>query len=200
MRRGISLVRRNNEWHHFDPLGTAGVITNGSAQVVSNNLYDLLGVLRHPQGSAQTPWRWKRERLGDEAMVLGLLNWCWVVKPGVLCIGPGCRGNPKCPPRPPLPPPPVVTPYPVPPSPPCNHPGGCISPYPDPCPPGTAFFGGFCFGQPEGCVMKFNPLIGGEPMRNICMACCDSVGGQLGWNAKQKARCENACMLVGLPN
>jgi len=32
------------------------------------------------------------------------------------------------------------------------------------------------------------------------MACCDSVGGQLGWNAKQKARCENACMLVGLPN
>ncbi|GIV21567.1 MAG: hypothetical protein KatS3mg023_3318 [Armatimonadota bacterium] len=55
--QGISLVRRNSEWHHFDPLGTAGVITNGSAQVVSNNLYDLFGVLRYQQGSAQTPRR-----------------------------------------------------------------------------------------------------------------------------------------------
>jgi len=33
-------------WHHFDPLGTAGVITNGSASVVSNNLYDVFGMLR----------------------------------------------------------------------------------------------------------------------------------------------------------
>jgi len=41
--QGISLVRRNNEWHHFDPVGTA--------QVVSHNLYDLFGVLRHPRGS-----------------------------------------------------------------------------------------------------------------------------------------------------
>jgi hypothetical protein len=24
--QGISLVRRNDEWHHFDPLGTAQVI------------------------------------------------------------------------------------------------------------------------------------------------------------------------------
>jgi hypothetical protein len=49
--QGISLVRRNSEWHHFDPLGTAGVITNGSAQVVSNNLYDVFGVLRCEQGT-----------------------------------------------------------------------------------------------------------------------------------------------------
>jgi len=49
--QGISLVRRNSEWHHFDPLGTA--------QVVSNNVYDLFGVLRYEQGSAQTPWRSK---------------------------------------------------------------------------------------------------------------------------------------------
>jgi hypothetical protein len=70
--------------HHFDPLGTAQVITNNSAGVVSNNLYNLFGVLRYEQGSAQTPWRWKRERLGDEAMVLGLLellDWCWVGNP-----------------------------------------------------------------------------------------------------------------------
>ncbi|GIV20769.1 MAG: hypothetical protein KatS3mg023_2520 [Armatimonadota bacterium] len=53
--QGISLVRRNNEWHHFDPLGTAGVFTNGSASVVSNNLYDVFGVLRYQQGSAETP-------------------------------------------------------------------------------------------------------------------------------------------------
>ena len=33
--QGISLVRRNNEWHHFDPLGTAQVITNHSAGLVS---------------------------------------------------------------------------------------------------------------------------------------------------------------------
>lgn len=34
---------------------TAGVITNSSASVVSNNLYDLFGVKRYEQGSAQTP-------------------------------------------------------------------------------------------------------------------------------------------------
>ena len=65
--QGISLARRNNEWHHFDPLGTAQVITNGSAQVVSNNLYDVFGVLRYEQGSAQTPWRWGRQ--GEESLV-----------------------------------------------------------------------------------------------------------------------------------
>jgi hypothetical protein len=53
--QGISLVRRNNEWHQFDPLGTAQVITNNSARVVSNNVYDLFGGLRHEQGSAETP-------------------------------------------------------------------------------------------------------------------------------------------------
>ena len=49
--QGISLVRRNNEWHHFDPLGTAQVITNNSAGVMSNNLYDVFGVLRCEQGT-----------------------------------------------------------------------------------------------------------------------------------------------------
>jgi len=63
---GISLVRRNNEWHHFDPLGTAQVITNNSAQAVSNNVYDVFGVLRHEQGSAQTPWRDSMFRTADE--------------------------------------------------------------------------------------------------------------------------------------
>ncbi len=67
--QGISLVRRNNEWHHFDPFGTAGVITNGSAQVVSNNLYDLFGVVRYQQGSAQTPWRWSTAMVGVESFV-----------------------------------------------------------------------------------------------------------------------------------
>jgi len=64
--QGISLVRRNNEWHHFDPLGTAQVITNSSAQLVSNNVYDIFGVLRHQQGSAQTPWRWSDVHVSDE--------------------------------------------------------------------------------------------------------------------------------------
>ncbi|MCS6831114.1 MAG: hypothetical protein NZ749_10795 [bacterium] len=54
-------------WVHVDyvhttrcPLGTAGVMTNSSASVVSNNLYDVFGVKRYEQGSAQTPWRWAR--------------------------------------------------------------------------------------------------------------------------------------------
>ena len=66
--QGISLVRRNEEWHHFDPFGTAGVITNGSASVISRNLYDLFGVLRYEQGSAETPWRWKDTQAGDEGL------------------------------------------------------------------------------------------------------------------------------------
>jgi len=64
--QGISLVRRNNEWHHFDPLGTAGVITNNSATVISNSLYDLFGVKRYEQGSAETPWRWSWIQAGEE--------------------------------------------------------------------------------------------------------------------------------------
>ena len=67
--QGISLVRRNSEWHHFDPLGTAGVITNGTASVISNNLYDVFGVLRYEQGSAQTPWRWKISSQAEEELI-----------------------------------------------------------------------------------------------------------------------------------
>jgi len=61
----ISLVRRNSEWHHFDPSGTD--------PVVSNNLYDVFGVLRHPQGSAQTLWR-ERGKIRD---LLLPLSRCW---------------------------------------------------------------------------------------------------------------------------
>jgi hypothetical protein len=45
------------------------VITNGSAQVVSNNLYDLFGVLRYQQGNAETPWRWKDKESADEGLL-----------------------------------------------------------------------------------------------------------------------------------
>jgi hypothetical protein len=64
-------VRRNSEWHHLDPLGTAGVITNGSAQVISNNLYDVFGVLRYQQGSAETSWRLFGYAQGEEGMFYG---------------------------------------------------------------------------------------------------------------------------------
>ncbi|MCS6831524.1 MAG: hypothetical protein NZ749_12890 [bacterium] len=67
--QGIALVRRNSEWHHFDPLGTAGVITNSSASVISNNLVDVFGVLRYEQGSAQTPWRWETQKRFDESLL-----------------------------------------------------------------------------------------------------------------------------------
>ncbi len=60
----VGQVRHNGEWRHFDPFGTTGVITNGSASVVSNNLNDLFGVLRYQQGNAETPWRWQQN--GEE--------------------------------------------------------------------------------------------------------------------------------------
>lgn len=52
-----------------DQRDTAGVTTNGSAQVVSNNLVDLFGVMRYEQGSAQTPWRWRNIQSGEEKLV-----------------------------------------------------------------------------------------------------------------------------------
>ena len=56
--RGVGLVRRNNEFHHFDVLGKAGVITDASGAVLSSNVYDAFGVARYVSGNAQTQWRW----------------------------------------------------------------------------------------------------------------------------------------------
>ncbi len=56
---GQAIVRRGSESHHFDPPGTAGVITGSSGSVLSNNLYDFFGVQRYSTGSAVTQWRWK---------------------------------------------------------------------------------------------------------------------------------------------
>ena len=56
--KGVGLVRRNNEFHHFDVLGTAGVITDASGAVLSSNVYDAFGVARYVSGNAQTQWRW----------------------------------------------------------------------------------------------------------------------------------------------
>lgn len=44
----------------------------------------------------------RRDRMSDEGILIAARwwkNWCWVVKEGYLCIGPGCKGNPKCPPK-----------------------------------------------------------------------------------------------------
>jgi hypothetical protein len=71
-----------NQWHHFDPSGTAQVITNNSAGVVGNNLYDVFGVLRHPQGVAQTPWRWVWKTSADEAMLFGSRGF-WLPERGI---------------------------------------------------------------------------------------------------------------------
>ena len=51
---------------------TAGVITNSASSVISNNLYDLFGVKRYEQGSAETPWRWKGRRTGEEGQLTSL--------------------------------------------------------------------------------------------------------------------------------
>ncbi|MCS6831642.1 MAG: hypothetical protein NZ749_13500, partial [bacterium] len=42
---------------------------NSSASVISHNLYDVFGVLRYQQGSAQTPWRWRSRRVGDDGLL-----------------------------------------------------------------------------------------------------------------------------------
>ncbi len=171
----------------------------GTLPQFSNNLYDVFGVKRYEQGSAQTPWRWKSDRLGDEGLLasMGWRDWCRVILPGRLCVGPGCRGNPKCPPRRPFPPP-AAKPVPVP-RPPCNYPEGCISNPPYQCPPGTAYFAGWCIGTPEGCAVAFSPVGGGEPNREFCLACCRVVGRDLNWSDRQVQACRIACSYYGLP-
>ncbi|GIV20771.1 MAG: hypothetical protein KatS3mg023_2522 [Armatimonadota bacterium] len=52
--------------------GTAGVITNVSAQVISHNLYDVFGVLRYQQGNAETPWRWVWIQASEEGLRMAL--------------------------------------------------------------------------------------------------------------------------------
>jgi len=51
------LVRRNGEYHHGDVLVNKGVITDGSGNVLSSNVYDAFGVSMFTSGSAQTPYR-----------------------------------------------------------------------------------------------------------------------------------------------
>ena len=114
--QGISLVRRNSEWHHFDPLGTAGVITNSSASVISNNLYDLFGVKRYEQGSAETPWRWRVTIVDAETLLILPQQACWTVASSVVSLsrhqvcshdpGGGVWPRPKPPRKPPKPWPP----------------------------------------------------------------------------------------------
>ncbi len=44
--------------------------TGESTSVISSNLYDLFGVKRYEQGSAQTPWRWKGKKQMEEGLQL----------------------------------------------------------------------------------------------------------------------------------
>ena len=46
---------------------------NSSAHVISHNVYDLFGVLRYQQGSAQTTWRERGKMRG----LLLPLSRCW---------------------------------------------------------------------------------------------------------------------------
>jgi hypothetical protein len=67
--QGLSLVRRNGEYHHFDVLGTVGVVTDAGGTVLSSDLFDAFGVLRHAQGQAATPWRWQSRKLAEEGLL-----------------------------------------------------------------------------------------------------------------------------------
>lgn len=46
------------------------MMTNSSASVISDNLYDVFGVSRYEQGSAETPWRWKVRKQGEDSLVV----------------------------------------------------------------------------------------------------------------------------------
>ena len=48
---------------------TAGVITDGSANVLSNNLYDACGVLMYSSGSAAMQWRFEGRFVEEEGLV-----------------------------------------------------------------------------------------------------------------------------------
>jgi YD repeat-containing protein len=63
------LVRRNGEYHHGDVLGNKGVITDGSGNVLSSNVYDAFGVSMFTSGSAQTPYRPAAGLLDEEGLL-----------------------------------------------------------------------------------------------------------------------------------
>jgi len=63
------LVRRNGEYHHGDVLGNKGVITDGSGNVLSSNVYDAFGVSMYTSGSAQTPYRPAAGLLDEEGLI-----------------------------------------------------------------------------------------------------------------------------------
>lgn len=133
-------------------------------------------------------------------------------KIGKNCYGWDCHGDPDCPPAKPRP-----KPKPAPPkNPPAPAPPDLCRPiYTRPCPPGqtcwspfpcqpvhgrTWPFLGLCIGSPGGCLTAFNPMWGGEPMRDLCLDCCEQVGNGLGWSWQQRSQCDNACLLYGLPS
>jgi hypothetical protein len=67
--QGLSLVRRNGEYHHFDVLSTVGVVTDAGGTVLSSDLFDAFGVLRHAHGQAATPWRWQGRKVAEEGLL-----------------------------------------------------------------------------------------------------------------------------------
>ena len=66
---GSSIYRRNSEWHLFDIRGAAGVIADGSASVLSSNLYDNFGTEMYASGSAATQWRFVGRFVEEEGLV-----------------------------------------------------------------------------------------------------------------------------------
>ncbi|HET6384698.1 MAG TPA: hypothetical protein VFJ58_15000 [Armatimonadota bacterium] len=66
---GSEIIRRNNEFHHWDYRGTAGVITDGAGNVLSNNVYDQFKVGRYSSGTAATPARWTGAQVADEGLL-----------------------------------------------------------------------------------------------------------------------------------
>ena len=61
------IIRRNNEYHHVDMLGVYALISNSTASIVSNALYDAFGLQRFSSGTAVTPWRYGS--VADEQML-----------------------------------------------------------------------------------------------------------------------------------
>ena len=197
--RGLGPIRRNGEYHHFDPVGNAGVITSSSGTILSSNLYDQFGTIRYASGSAQTPLRFATAdeegfvKIGGSyyyplrgLSVLAHLRIkidkctaymvCLALKkiPGSICqaiFGSNpCKG--KTPTPTPTPPTPSPVPPPTPPAPTPVPPP--TSPTPAQCPPGTHYGSINCGskGTFTGCVRDGDYL------------CCGSNGPYSGPDEK----------------
>ena len=95
------IIRRNGEYHYADILGAYSLITDGSANILSNALFDRSTVQRFGTGSAQTPWQFSAHMIDVENLVIDIENVssvCFSVNSRALSLTSTCqKGNQPAP-------------------------------------------------------------------------------------------------------